>query len=455
MNREISVTQADIAAESFFSDQSKWQSWLDVEAALALSQGEIGMIPEKAATKIAAQANLASLDISELRKQISQTMAPVFALSECLATVCAENGAYVHWGATTQNIVDTGRLIVLNRVQNKLFKNLNNVLHLLSVLAKEHANTVMVGRTNRQNALPITFGFKVAGWIDELMRVADQLNEIEPRLFQLRFGGAVGAFHSLGTQGAQISELMAKKLGLHSSLVPNRTSIDPLIEYVIKLSMIGVACSRISDEFFLLMSEEIAEVSEAFADNVIGSSTMPHKVNPKYVVDLSAMAMQLRTKGGAALTVPSPSHEGDAVTNRLLTNLIEETCPLAINTLQKLHDTIAIIKPNTTKMRENFERSREMMATESLMMTLATTLGRGHAHDLVHSLVAKAKQQDIPLQKILNENAVVIETLGSKAIEKILYLDDNIGECAVIANHLAKLGSVSLKRHLKSASHTQ
>lgn len=447
MNKEVSIALAEIPEENFFSDQTKWQSWLDVEAALALSQGEIGMIPENAGIRIAAQANLDSLDICELRKQISQTMAPVFALAECLATVCAESGAYVHWGATTQNIIDTGRLIVLKRVQNKIFKNLNDVLVLLSVIAKEHAKTVMVGRTNRQNALPITFGFKVAGWIDEMIRVADQLKDIEPRLFQLHFGGAVGAFHSLGTDGAQISELMAIRLGLQPSLVPNRTSIDPLIEYVTKLSMIGVACSRISNELFLLMSEEIGEVSEAFGDNVIGSSTMPHKVNPKYVVDLSAMAMQLRTKGGAALTVPSPSHEGDAVTNQLLSKLIEETCPLAINTLQKLHDTLAIIKPNTTKMRENFERSREMMATENLMMKLATTLGRGHAHDLIHSLVDKAKKQDVSLHTILTANEVIVETLGSESIKKILYLDDNIGQCADIANSLSNLGSISLKQH--------
>lgn len=450
MNKEVSITQIEISEENFFSDQARWQSWLDVEAALAISQSEIGMIPEDAGIKIAAQANLDSLEICELRKKIKQTMAPVFALSECLAEVCAENGAYVHWGATTQNIVDTGRLIVLKRVQKKIFKNLNDVLFLLSLLAKEHANTVMVGRTNRQNALPITFGFKVAGWIDELMRVADQLKEIEPRLFQLRFGGAVGGFHSVGSDGVQLSELMAKKLELHSSLVPNRTSVDPLIEYITKLSMIGVVCSRISDELFLLMSEEIGEVREVFDDNVIGSSTMPHKVNPKYVVNLSTMAIQLRTKGGAALTVPSPSHEGDAVTNRLLTKLIEETCPLAINTLQKLHDTLAVIKPNTTRMRENFERSREMMATESLMMKLATTLGRSHAHDLVHSLVDEAKQQQVSLHTILAANKVILETLGSESIEKILCLDDNIGQCADIANSLSFIGTVSLRRHLKN-----
>ncbi|MBL1420616.1 MAG: hypothetical protein COC24_008935 [Alphaproteobacteria bacterium] len=440
MNKASDIEQPLLNAAQYFSDQTRWQSWLDVEATLALSQAEMGMIPQEAGMEIALHSNLKSVEVEKLRLKISQTMAPVFALSECLADVCGQSGAYVHWGATTQNIVETGRLLVLKQVQRHIFQNLSQVILQLSALAEQHAGLVMVGRTNRQNALPITFGFKIAGWIDELIRLADQLKEVEPRLFQLRFGGAIGGYHSLGADGARLSELMAERLGLHLSLVPNRTSVDPLIEYITKLSMIGVASARISDELFLLMTEEIAEVSEIFDANVVGSSTMPHKVNPKYVVDLGAMSMQLRTKAGAALAVPSPSHEADAVTNRLLTQLIAETCPLAINVLEKLHKTIASIAPNKPKMHENFLKSREMMATEGVMMRLAETVGRSHAHDIMHGLVDKAKCGNVSLYEIIMQNEEIVAALGAETLNKMLCTDGNIGQCETIALQAAAAG---------------
>lgn len=445
MNILLDIEQPQLNAEDYFTDEMRWQSWLDVEAALALSQAELGIIPQQAAEDIAHNADLETIDIDKLRIKINQTMAPVFALSECLADACGDNGAYVHWGATTQNIVETGRLLVLRQVQQQLLNNLSQLLTQLSGLAERHSGLVMVGRTNRQNALPITFGFKVAGWIDELMRVADQLKEIEPRLFQLRFGGAVGAYHSMGEQGEAVSERMAKRLGLKTSLVPNRTSVDPLIEYVIKLSLIGVAISRISDELFLLMTEEIGELTEIFDENVVGSSTMPHKVNPKFVVDLAAMSMQLRVKGGAALTIPSPSHEADAVTNRILTQLIAETAPLAINLLKKLQQSLKAIKPNRDRMQQNFLNSREMMATESVMMRLAKTIGRGRAHDMIHELVGESKRNGTTLKLTLMGNDEVVNALGAEQIEQLLSTSDNIGQCEAIAQNAALAGRKAAK----------
>lgn len=437
MNIISNIEQPVKNAADYFSDQTRWQSWLDVEAALALSQADMGIIPQEAGLNISLNANLESVNTDKLRLKIKQTMAPVFALSECLADACGESGAYVHWGATTQNVIETGRLLVLKRVQQHILTNLSDLMVQLANLAEQYSGLVMVGRTNRQNALPITFGFKIAGWIDELIRIAEQLKEVEPRLFQLRFGGAVGGYHSLGEQGAQLSEHMAKRLGLQVSLVPNRTSVDPLIEYITKLSMVGVASARISDELFLLMTEEISELNEIFDKNVVGSSTMPHKINPKYVVDLAAMAMLLRTKGGAALTVPSPSHEADAVTNKILSNLIAETCPLTIQVLEKLYKTIAAIAPNQTKMQENFLKSREMMASEGIMMRLAESVGRSRAHDILHALVDEAKRNGKSLYKTLSRNEDIVSTLGKKTLEHLLSIDNNIGQCETIAKQAA------------------
>lgn len=426
------------ADEDYFSDETRWQSWLDVEGALAMAQAEIGMIPATAGPKIAGHAKLEQIDLSQLHVEIKRTMAPVFAMSEALAENCGEAGAYVHWGATTQNIVETGRLLVLKRVHANILGNLSNILSLLANQAEAHADLVMVGRTNRQNALPITYGFKIAGWIDELIRVADQLREVEPRLFQLRFGGAIGGYHSFGADGPRMAKILAKRLQLQPSLVPNRTSVDPLIEYISKLSLLGVASTRISSELYLLMTEEIGEVFETLPAGVIGSSTMPQKVNPKHVVDLSLHALQLRSKAATAFAIPSPSHEGDALTNQQLTQLTAETCTLAIKVVEKLASTLALVKPNTTRMQSNFENTREMMATEGLMMKLACKIGRSRAHDLIHELVAKATREQTPLRVQMINCPDILSELGVEDVDEALLHGQNIGQCKAIAMNCAK-----------------
>jgi len=434
MNDLTSSTQV---REDYFGDETRWQSWLDVEAAMALTQSEIGMIPEQAGPEIAKVAKLSCLDLQQLRREIGQTMAPVFALSECLARAAGPAGAYVHWGATTQNIIETGRLLVLRRVQSRLVADLADVLNHLADEADSHAELVMVGRTNRQNALPITFGFKVAGWIDELIRVSDQLHEIEPRLFQLRFGGAIGGYHSFGEQGPELAQRLADRLGLVPSMVPNRTSVDPLIEYTSKLSLLGTAISRLSGELYLLTAEEIREIDEIQSNGVVGSSTMPQKVNPKHVVKLNMMALQLRSQAATAFAVPSPSHEGDTVTNQHLTALITDTCELAMDTLEKAKSTLRLVRPNRQRMQQNVDATRAMMATEALMMRLAGKLGRSRAHDLVHAVTFNASERGVPLQLVVNENAEICGVLGSEEIDNILNSNDNIGHCAKIARQAA------------------
>lgn len=436
--------------EDYFGDEIRWQSWLDVEGALALAQAEIGMIPDSASRTIAQNANLKALNIAHLRAEMTRTMAPVFAMSECLAQVCGDAGAYVHWGATTQNIIETGRLLVLKRVHAEILRKLSQVLAILSEQAKTHAELVMVGRTNRQNALPITYGFKISGWIDELVRVATQLREVEPRLFQLRFGGAIGGYHSFGADGPRMAEVLAGRLDLKLSSVPNRTSVDPLIEYISKLSLLGVAVTRISSELYLMMTEEIGEVSEVLSNGVVGSSTMPQKINPKHVIELNAKALQLRSKAATAFSTPSPSHEGDAVTNQYLTQLTAETCTLTVDVMHKLATTVALVKPNPDRMQSNFQNAREMMATEGLMMKLAEKIGRSDAHDAIHSLVAQASKTQTSLRTVMLDCTKVVDAIGVKSINYALCVNPNIGQCTVIALKNARIGS-SAAHDLKTA----
>jgi len=428
------------ARSAYFTEARRWQSWLDVEAALARVQAEAGIIPEWAAREITAAARLETLDLDDLRAEIARTMAPVHALSRSLAAASGEAGAWVHWGATTQNVIDTGRLLVLKDLQSDLKVRLAGVLTQMCNLAEAHARTPMVGRTNRQHALPITFGFKVAGWIDETIRVCDQLEECETRLFQLRFGGAIGAFQSLGAAGPNLSARLAEDLGLRPALYEGRAQVDVLIEYVSRLGMLGVAAVRIASDLYEGMQTELGELSEDLGHDVVGSSTMPHKVNPKLVVTLKADANRLRSLAASAYCVSPPSHEGDAATNQELRSLVNDTALLALRVAQQLCETLTVIEVDHDGMAQNLASSGDLTALESVMMHLAPKLGRGTAHNLLHDAATRARTTGMSLERLVAEVSEVTGALDTAALRRLFDPVQNTGQSAEIALQLAAAG---------------
>ncbi|MEI2415358.1 lyase family protein [Orrella sp. JC864] len=385
-----------------FSPEQTWQSWLDVEAALALTQAQLGMIPAHCAREIARQAVLDKLDLDALRADIGRTMAPVLSVVHALSHVCGEEaGGYVHWGGTTQNIIFAGRLLQMRRAHGLLLARIGRSLERLAELARLGAEAVMAGRTNRKHALPITFGFKVAGWIEELARCVQRLQQVEPRAFALVFGGAIGAMHTFGPDGPRLARALADRLQLSHPLVHSRAMLDPFCEYVVVLALFGMTCSRIGNELYLLMTDELGEVSESLPEGVIGSSTMPHKDNPKHVVTLIARAARLRALAAPALEAGQPSHEGDAACNQQLYGLIDEACPLAYDLAVRLEQLLSLLRFDPLRMRRNLSLSADVIASEQLMMLLAGRLGRQRAHDKVHAAIRTARQRGVPLPQVL------------------------------------------------------
>lgn len=436
------------ASPSYFSDERLWQSWLDVEAALARVQGRAGVIPDWAARDIDAAARLERLDLDRLREGIRRTMAPVHALARCLSEASGEAGAWVHWGATTQNIIDTGRLLVLRAVQADLMARLSRVLLRMADLAEAHADTVMVGRTNRQHALPITFGFKVAGWIDEMLRVLDQIEQCEERLFRLRFGGAIGSYQSLGPDGPALAAELAEELGLLPALFAGRAQVDPALEYITRLGMLGIAAGRIGMDLYAAMQTEIGEISEDLGHDVVGSSTMPHKVNPKIVVALNADASRLRAKGAAAFSVTHPAHEGDAVTNREVRLLLEETTQLALDVTAKLDEVLERITVNEKALTAHLLSTGDMTSLETVMMHLAPAVGRSTAHDLLHSAAARARETGAPLLDVIMATREIARVLDRDSLESLMDPRRNTSHSAAIARQLASEARLRLDRRL-------
>lgn len=432
---------AGLSPQTLFSRANLWQAWLDVEAAMAQAQAEIGMIPQWAADEISAKANLETLDSDALERSVAETMAPIVSLVRALSAACGDAGRYVHWGGTTQNIMSTGRLLLVRRAHKAMLAQLSMAIGRLGDWAESHADTIMVGRTNNRHALPITFGFKVAGWIEELARQNARFKEVETRVFSLYFGGAIGAMHSFDGRGTELSAVLARRLGFSEVLAPSRASLDTLAEYVTSLGLFAMAAGRIGTELYRLMSEEVEEISEQLGGDVIGSSTMPHKVNPKHVVHLISASAQLRAKVAPALEAGLPAHEGDAASNQLMSATLESACALAWELSGRLASTLSRIDIHPDNMRRNLGLSAEVIATENVMMVLAPKIGRTRAHDLVHHAVAEALRGDATVVETLLAAPEVNAAISRADLLAALLPENYLGDSVSIALKAAQLAA--------------
>src|SRR5690606_3852954 len=214
-------------------------------------------------------------------------------------------------------------------------------------------------------------------------------------------GGAIGAMHTFGPDGMRLAGAIAGRLGLASPPVHSRALPDPFCEYVLALALFPMACPRIGHELYPLMADELGEGAEVLPEGVVGSSTMPHKDNPKHVVGLIARAAKLRALAAPALEAGQPSHEGDSATNQQVYGLIDEACPLAYDLAVRLDELLPLVRFDAARMRENLARSADVIASERLMMVLAATLGRQHAHDRVHAAIREARRRGCALADVL------------------------------------------------------
>ena len=434
----MSDAPASADVRALFSRASLWQSWLDVESALARAQASLGMIPAAAAERIAAAATLAVIDQDALARDIARTRAPIVSLVRALSEACGpEAGAYVHWGATTQNVMQTGRILLLRAAHRSLMERLAAIFERLAALAETHADTIMAGRTNRRHALPITFGFKVAAWIEEMLRHEARLEGVVPRLFTLQWGGAIGAMHSFGERGPELNRSLAALLGLGANVVSSRAAADPIAEYVLLLALFGSTCSKIATELYTLMADEIAEAHEDLGDDVVGSSTMPQKVNSKVAVAVIALGARLRAQATLALEATQSSHEGDAAHNLMAAALIDEAAPLAYECAARMDELLACLRPDPERMRRNLALSGELIAAESAMMALAPVMGREPAHHAVHEAAREAMASGTPLSDILLRDPAVRAALPADKLRRSLDPTRYTGQSAPLARECA------------------
>lgn len=431
-------TNMTLTPDTIFARSTQWQTWLDVEAALARVQSDIGMIPSWAAAKITAAAQLDVIGYDALVDDIARTMAPVLSLTRLLGNAAGDAGDYVHWGATTQNVMQTGRILLIRQSNSAIRYQLSLAARTLGKLAHDEAKTMMIGRTNRQNALPITFGFKVASWITELDRTEARMSDAARRLFVLPFGGAIGAMQSFGDQGRELNKRLAAELELAEMLLPGRAINDVFAEYLLQLSMLGMCIERVMTEAYTLIGQDYGELGERLDDGAIGSSTMPQKVNPKYVIPVAAQATQLRGCAATALETGRTSHEGDPLSNQILYAVLDQAVPLAWRACSGFAEALSRLTVNRDVMAQNLASAGTSVCAENLMMKLAPLVGRGRAHDIVHHALETGGPDglftDVNITNHLSESQI------KTALDPSHYLGDSVEiahQAATLAEDIA------------------
>ncbi len=420
---------------ALFAREHRWQRWLDVEAALAAAEAECGVIPAAAARAIESAARLAALDVARIERGIDESSHPLMALVTELSAAAGEHGGWVHWGATTQNITQTGDVLVLREVHRRILRLLAGVLAAAADLADRTAGMLAAGRTHGQHAVPITFGFKPAGWIDELGRHVTRLRSAEERVFTAMTGGAAGTFASLGKDGPRVQDAVAARLGLSPMAVPSRAVADGFAEYVCLLGLLGATGTRIAREVYLLMSTELAEVSEPAPPGTVGSSTMPHKRNPQLSDDCIAIGAQLRTLVPLALEGMLHDHEVDGAHSAMLDDALERACVLTGDLLTRLEVIVSGLDVDPARMRANLALSGGMISSEEVMLELGRAIGRQAAHEVVYHA---ARAEGVTFADALKRDPRVTAHLDAAAIDRLLDPAAHTGLSAAIARAAAE-----------------
>ncbi|WP_278236138.1 adenylosuccinate lyase family protein [Isoptericola sp. AK164] len=437
----------DPGIAALFTRENRWQARLDVEAALALAEADAGVIPKESARAIALTARIEKLDIKRVLAATAEASHPLVPLIEEFArAVGSKHGGWVHWGATTQNITQTADVLVLRDAHRVLLRQLGGVLRAAAALAEGAADLPMAGRTHSQHAVPVTFGFKVAVWIDQLVSHTERLERLDDRLFCVLMGGAAGTFASFGDAGRVIEAGVAQRLTLHPMRVPSRSVNDGIVELVLVLAQLAGTIGKIGKDVYALMQPEFAEAFEPVPDGTVGSSTMPHKRNPQLALDLLTMSAELRALATPALESMLHDQEANGAMTALLEDVSASAAVLAGDMLARLQVIMAGLELDPARMRANIKLSEGMIGSEALMLALGEKIGRQKAHDVVFEVAQAAATQDRPFLELLQADPLVGGAFDPDELRELIDPASYLGLSSQIAADLAECAILTADR---------
>ena len=404
-----------------FDEKARYQRWLDFEAALARVQGEMGVIPQEAAEEIGRKAKLKYLDLEGVHEGYLRSRNSIIPLINGLRKVCEKGyGEYVHYGVTTQDVLDTAEILELRETLTLVYRDLRALEAICLDLARQHRSTPMVARTHGQQALPTTFGLKVVVWLSEIRRHIERLKSIHQSIAFGQLGGAVGTMAALGPGAMETARRTLNLLGLGHSKVAWHNSRDNIGELASVFSILITTLAKMANEIFQLQKTEIGELSEPVPKGTVASSTMPHKRNPVICQRVVLLSRHVRYLTGTIVESMAHEHERDARCLWAEWLAVPQLCIYTGAALQYMIDVMSGLQIHLDRMMENLHLQKAVIASEWLLFRLSGIIGKTKSSQKVHELSNKAMDTGISFKDVVVDDPEIGALLTP---EDLAYLD--------------------------------
>lgn len=428
------------AMRRVWSDENRTQKYLDIEAALARVQARLGLIPQAAADEIVSHCGLEQIDMDKLRAQTERIGYPILGVVSQLNALCRDKlGEYCHWGATTQDITDTATVLQIREALDLVEAELEGIAKALAKLAREHRDTPMIGRSNLQQAIPVTFGYKMAGLLSAVQRHQERLAQLRPRVLVGEFAGAAGTLASLETGAMETQAGLCAELGLAQPAIAWHTIRDNIAEVGAFLGIVGGTLGKLSMDVKLMMQTEVGEVFEPYHHGRGSSSTMPQKRNPIASCYIHATISVVRQHAAALMDAMVADHERSTGPWEIEWIVLPEAFCLMAGALKQSRAVLEGLEVDALAMRRNIDMTHGLVMSEAVMMGLGPYIGREYAHDLVYDICREALRQQRPLLELLCENAEIMKHVDRAALARMCDPAHYLGQSGTMVDRVLAL----------------
>ena len=428
------------AMRQVWSDENRTQKYLDIEAALARVQARIGLIPQEAADEIVSHCRLDQIDMDKLRAQTERIGYPILGVVSQLNALCRDKlGEYCHWGATTQDITDTATVLQIREALALVEAELTAIARALAKLAREHRLTPVIGRSNLQQAIPVTFGYKMAGLLSAVLRHQQRLAQLRERVLVGEFAGAAGTLASLQTGAMETQAGLCTELGLQQPVIAWHTIRDNIAEVGAFLGLVGGTLGKLSMDVKLMMQTEVGEVFEPFHHGRGSSSTMPQKRNPIASAYIHGAISVVRQHAAALMDAMVADHERSTGPWQIEWIVLPEAFCLMSGALKQARAMLEGLEVDAEAMRRNIDMTQGQVMSEAVMMGLGPFIGREFAHDLVYDICRAALKQQRPLLDLLCENSEIIQHVDRAALARMCDPANYLGQSGVMVDRVLAL----------------
>jgi 3-carboxy-cis,cis-muconate cycloisomerase len=425
------------AMRQVWSDENRTAQYIAIERALAIVQARLGLIPQEAADEIVSHCHLDQIDMARLRQQTERIGYPILGVVTQLNQLCRDKlGEYVHWGATTQDITDTATVLQIREALELVDADLAALATGLAKLAKEHRLTPVVGRSNLQQAIPVTFGFKMAGILSAVLRHRERIAQLRERVLVGEFAGAAGTLASLQTGAMETQAGLCAELGLGQPVIAWHTIRDNIAEVGCVLGLIGGTLGKLSMDVKLMMQTEVGEVYEPYHHGRGSSSTMPQKRNPISSAYTHGAISVLRQHAAALMDAMVADHERSTGPWQIEWIVLPEAFCLLAGALKQMRTVVDGLEVDAEAMRRNIDMTGGLVMSEAVMMGLGPYIGREYAHDLVYDLCRESLKTKTPLIDLLAAHPEISRHVDRAQLLQMLDPTHYLGQSGVMVDRV-------------------